>query len=177
DLRLNPQKGKSAAERLRKITQAELQGMLTENADEPYAEVISKEIVSTIKKGTVISTTTKLRQIIEGALGFIPADRRQEAIKKSCQRTFQALRIDVNREFEVLYEFLEKLPHILAPGGRVAILTFHSGEDRLVKKSFKNLFREGVYMEIAKEVIRPSGEECNRNPRARSAKMRWAIKA
>ncbi|MEG2198906.1 MAG: 16S rRNA (cytosine(1402)-N(4))-methyltransferase RsmH [Anaerovorax sp.] len=169
DLRLNPQKGKSAAERLRKITQAELQGMLTENADEPYAEVISKEIVSTIKKGTVISTTTKLRQIIEGALGFIPADRRQEAIKKSCQRTFQALRIDVNREFEVLYEFLEKLPHILAPGGRVAILTFHSGEDRLVKKSFKNLFREGVYMEIAKEVIRPSG--------ARSAKMRWAIKA
>ena len=87
------------------------------------------------------------------------------------------MRIDVNDEFEVLYEFLEKLPNILAKGGRVAVLTFHSGEDRLVKKSFKSLLREGIYSEIATEIIRPSMKECNINSRARSTKMRWAIKA
>ena len=97
-------------------------------------------------------------------------------IKKTCQRTFQALRIDVNSEFEVLEEFLEKLPHILAPGGRVAILTFHSGEDRLVKKIWKRQQKEGLWSEVAKNVIRPSKEECHRNGRARSTKMRWAIK-
>lgn len=177
DLRLDPQKGISAAERLKSITQEELEGMLMENADEPYAEAISKAIVSAIEKGTDISTTTQLKQLVEAALKFIPAAERTEAIKKSCQRTFQALRVDVNSEFEVLYTFLEKLPDVLAKGGRVAILTFHSGEDRLVKKSFKSLQRDGVYSEIANEVIRPSVEECNMNSRARSTKMRWAIKA
>ena len=177
-MRLNPQEGISAAERLRTMTQDELEGMLIENSDEPYAEAISKAIVSEIKKGSDISTTTKLQQIVGAALKFIPAAEQKEAIKKSCQRTFQALRIDVNSEFEVLYAFLEKLPNVLAKGGRVAILTFlTSGEDRLVKKSFKSLFREGVYSEIATDVIRPSAEECNMNSRARSAKMRWAIKA
>lgn len=83
----------------------------------------------------------------------------------------------MNSEFEVLYEFMEKLPDILKPGGRVAILTFHSGEDRIVKKAFKELKRAGIYSEIANDVIRPSAEECNINSRARSTKMRWAIKA
>ena len=101
----------------------------------------------------------------------------EDEIKKSCQRTFQALRIDINHEFEVLDEFLEKLPDALSSGGRVAILTFHSGEDRRVKKSFKYYLREGVYREIADEPIRPSAEECHANSRARSAKLRWAIKA
>lgn len=87
------------------------------------------------------------------------------------------MRIDVNEEFEVLYEFLEKLPDTLASGGRVAILSFHSGEDCIVKKSFKHLLREGVYKEIAPEIIRPSAEECFKNSRAKSTKMRWAIKA
>ena len=177
DLRLNPEKGVSAAERLRNISQLELQGMLIENSDEPYAEEISRAIISKIKHGTDVSTTTKLRQIIEETLSFIPVNERKEAVKKSCQRTFQALRIDVNNEYEVLYRFLEKLPDVLSKGGRVAILTFHSGEDRLVKKSFKRLLNEGVYSEISDEVIRPSAEECNRTPRARSTKMRWAIKA
>lgn len=71
---------------------------------------------------------------------------------------------------------MEKLPDVLAPGGRVAILTFHSGEDRLVKKSFKRFKREGLYADVAKDVIRPSAEECVRNSRARSTKMRWAVK-
>lgn len=177
DLRLNPEKGISAAERLKTISQDELEGMLLENADEPNSKTIARAIVSKIKKGTDISTTTELQQIIKDALKFIPEKNRNDEIKKACQRCFQALRIDVNSEFEVLYEFLEKLPSVLAEGGRVAILSFHSGEDRLVKKSFQHSFREGVYREVAPNVIRPSAEECNSNPRARSAKLRWAIKA
>lgn len=177
DLRLNPEKGISAAERLRTIHREELEGMLLENADEPYATEISRAITSAVRKGMEVDTTSKLRQIIENTLSFIPEKERKEAVKKSCQRTFQALRIDVNSEFEVLYQFMEKLPHILNEGGRVAILTFHSGEDRIVKKCFKQLYREGVYSEIANEVIRPSAEECSKNSRARSTKMRWAVKA
>ena len=65
----------------------------------------------------------------------------------------------------------------MAPGGRIAILTFHSGEDRLVKKAFQTYYKEGIFQDIAKEVIRPSAEECRANGRARSTKMRWAIKA
>ncbi len=177
DLRLNPEKGITAAERLQTIEEEELRGMLLENADEPYAEEIARAVVQEIRRGNPIDTTTRLRQVIEKALSRVPAADRKEAVKKSCQRTFQALRIDVNSEFEVLYSFLEKLPDALAPGGRVAVLTFHSGEDRLVKKSFKRLKKEGVYSEIADEVIRPSAEECLRNGRARSTKMRWAVKA
>lgn len=177
DLRLDPNKGESAAERLKTITQDELQGMLIENSDEPHAEAISHAIIAEISKGRDIATTTRLEQIIKDALSFIPEKNRKEEVKKSCQRCFQALRIDVNNEFEVLYEFLEKLPHVLAPGGRVAILSFHSGEDRMVKKSFQRLFREGIYREVAPDPIRPSSEECHSNSRARSAKLRWAIKA
>ena len=177
DLRLDPLKGLSAAERLKTISQDELEGMLIENADEPNAAVIARAIVSEIKKGTDISTTTQLQQIIINALKFTSGKNHSDELKKTCQRCFQALRIDVNSEFEVLYEFLEKLPSVLANGGRVAILSFHSGEDRLVKKSFQYFYREGIYSEIAPNVIRPSAEECNTNPRARSAKLRWAIKA
>ncbi len=177
DLRLNPQKGISAAERLKTMSQEEMEGMFIENSDEPNAEVIAQAIVSAIRQGREISSTTSLRQVITDALNSIPQKTSKEEIKKSCQRCFQALRIDVNSELDVLYEFLEKLPDVLAPGGRVAILSFHSGEDRLVKKSFKHFFREGIYSEIAPTPIRPSGEECNTNSRARSAKLRWAIKA
>ncbi len=177
DLRLNPKKGISAAERLKEMSQEEIEGMLIENADEPYAQEISKEIVAEIKKKKAITTTSHLQRVIENALHFIPENERKEKIKKSCQRSFQAIRIDVNEEFEVLYEFLEKLPDALAPGGRVAILSFHSGEDRLVKKSFKRFYREGVYDEIASDIIRPSARECFENSRAKSTKMRWAIKA
>lgn len=176
DLRLDPTKGISAAERLGDISLDELEGMLIENSDEPYAFEIAKAIVES-RRREKIETTTGLREIIEKALVFLPAKERKEEVKKCCARTFQALRIDVNSEFEVLYEFLEKLPDALAKNGRVAILTFHSGEDRLVKKSFKALKKAGVYSDVAEEVIRPSREECNINPRAKSTKMRWAIKS
>ncbi len=179
DLRLNPERGISASERLKTISQDELEGMLFENSDEPYAVEISRVIVNEIKRGNEIDTTTRLREVIEKVLERekMSESDRKEAVKKTCQRTFQALRIDVNSEFEVLYKFLEKLPDVMAPGGRVAILTFHSGEDRIVKKVFKQLKKQGIFEEIATDVIRPSAEECNINSRARSTKMRWAIKA
>jgi len=177
DLRLNPNKGISAAKRLRNISQSELEGMLIENADEPYAKEIAREIIIEVRRGNFISKTTQLQEIIKRALKFIPEKERNEAIKKSCQRSFQALRIDVNEEFEMLYSFLEKLPDVLAPNGKVAILSFHSGEDRLVKKSFKYFKKEGIYSDIARDIIRPSADECNRNARAKSTKMRWAIRA
>ncbi len=177
DLRMDPSKGISAADRLKTMSQKELEGMLIENSDEPYADLISKAIIIELHKGTKIQTTISLQKIIADALQFITFDNRDLTIKKTCQRCFQALRIDVNKEYQSLYDFLEKLPDILAPSGRVAILSFHSGEDRLVKKSFKRLLHEGVYKEISSEIIRPSKEECLMNNRARSAKMRWAIKA
>ena len=176
DLRLNPTKGISAAQRLKSISYEELVGMLVENSDEPYADRIAKEIISERRKKPV-DTTTRLREIVEKALVFVPEKERKDVVKKTCARVFQALRIDINNEFEVLYDFLSKLPNALRPGGRVAVLTFHSGEDKLVKKLFKEHYSEGLYSDYAKDVIRPSAEECVRNPRAHSTKLRWAIKS
>ena len=177
DLRLDPTSGTSAAQRLRELDEDELVGLLVENSDEPYAQCIASEIMRTFARGESVDTTRQLYDAIARALSFLPKNEQKDMIKKSCQRCFQALRIDVNSEFEVLYAFLEKLPTVLKPGGRVAILTFHSGEDRLVKKAFKQGVRDGVYREAARDVIRPSAEECYQNPRAHSTKMRWAIKA
>jgi len=177
DLRLNPSKGKSAASLLRTISQEKLEALLIENSDEPFSGPIAKAVITSLSGGAAIETTTQLKNIIANALEFRPLSTRKEDIKKSCQRCFQALRIAVNDEFQVLDQFLEKLPYALAPGGRVAVLSFHSGEDRRVKKSFQYLYRAGIYSEIAPGPIRPSTEECFSNPRARSAKLRWAIKA
>ncbi len=176
DLRLDPEHGTSAAERLHEISREEFCGMLIENADEPYASEIATKVYERMKKGDPMDTTTALRQAVEAALERVPVDERAESVKKSCARTFQALRIDVNSELEVLYDFLEKLPDVLNPGGRVAILTFHSGEDRLVKQSFKALYKAGVYKEISQDVTRPSPEEQRLNPRSKSTKLRWAVK-
>ena len=169
--------GISAAERLDTIGREELAGMLYENSDEPYCEELAKAITDEIRRGHRVDTTTKLREIIEKTLDFLPEKEKKETVKKTCQRVFQALRIDVNQEFEVLYEFMEKLPGALKPGGRAAILTFHSGEDKLVKAALKEGYRAGIYEEYSKDVVRPSAEECVRNPRARSTKMRWAVRA
>ena len=177
DLRLDPTSGVTAAERLQELSEDELAAMLVENSDEPYADRIAKAIIKVYERGERIETTRQLYAVIEGALAFLPKKEQKEAVKKSCQRTFQALRIAVNSEFEVLYSFLEKLPTVLKSGGRGAGLTFHSGEDRLVKKAFRQYYKEGVYSDICEDVVRPSAEECFRNPRARSTKMRWAIRA
>ena len=177
DLRLNPQKGIPASQRLQELSRDQLEQLFIENSDEPYAKEIAKNIDSFLKSGHPIQTTTDLYKIIEKSLSFISINERKEAVKKSAARVFQALRIDVNNEFDVLIEFMEKLPSILKPGGRVAILTFHSGEDRIVKKAFKEIKNLGIYSDIARNVIRPSKEECHINSRSKSTKMRWAIKA
>lgn len=192
DLRLDPEHGESAAERLANITKEEFMGMLIDNSDEPFAEEIARVVFGRMRKGNAIDTTTALREAIEEAINQVPEKKLQAVIqenqsstkptradiaKKSCARVFQALRIDVNSEFEVLYRFLDKLPGILKPGGRVAILTFHSGEDRLVKQSFKQGKKDGIYSEVLEDVIRPSAQECQRNPRAKSTKLRWAVRS
>lgn len=177
DLRLNPNTGRSAAHLLKIISKVELEQLLNDNADEVHAHPIAEAIKFKLAKGVPIDTTTQLREVINDALAYIPEAERKEEVKKSCQRCFQALRIEVNDEFGVLDTFLEKLPEVLAPGARVAILSFHSGEDRRVKKAFQYFLREGIYSEIAADPIRPTAEETNSNPRARSAKLRWAIKS
>ena len=177
DLRLNPQNGEPASERLQKMNREEIEGMLIDNSDEPYAAEIARAIAGKLRKGQKIDTTTKLAELIGETLAFLPEKERKEAVKKSCARVFQALRIDVNSEFEVLEAFLTKLPSCMAPGGRIAILTFHSGEDRLVKRALKEGKKAGIYSEVAEDVIRPSSEECAKNPRAKSTKMRWAVLA
>lgn len=175
DLRMNNQVGIPASERLKQLSRQEIEEMLIVNSDEPYAEEIARNIMKWYYMGKPCETTTALRECIAEALSFLPKKEQKDIIKKSCQRTFQAIRIDINSELEVLEEFLSKLPDVMAPGGRVAILTFHSGEDRLVKKSFKELGKLGVYSKVARDVIRPSAEECIRNSRSKCTKMRWAV--
>ncbi len=183
DLRFNPQKGESASRRLAGMSRDDIEDMLRENSDEPYAGEIADAIHKVYWRRQSIETTGQLRAVVEEALegtkslAKLPKKDLDELKKKSLARVFQALRIDVNQELEVLEEFLDKLPSALKSGGRAAILTFHSGEDRLVKKSFKSLEKAGVYREAARDVIRPSREEYFRNPRAHSTKMRWAVKA
>lgn len=183
DLRFDPEKGESAASRLASLSRDEIEGMLIDNSDEPYAADIARAIAKAKKTGAAPQTTGELRGIVMQAVRTsslskgLSGDELKETQKKSCMRVFQALRIDVNSEFEVLYEFLDKLPHILSPGGKAAILTFHSGEDRLVKKSLRYFQKEGMYSEVTESCIRPSKEECFRNPRAHSTKLRWAVRA
>lgn len=177
DLRLNPEQGVSGAERLLELNKKDIEWMLKENSDEPFAEQIAANVMKWRYMGKPVQITTQFRDCIAEALSFLPKSEQKETVKKSCQRCFQALRIDVNSEFEVLFAFLSKLPDVLNPNGRVAVLTFHSGEDRLVKKAFQAMQRTGVYSEVARDVIRPTSEECFRNSRAKSTKMRWAIRS
>jgi 16S rRNA (cytosine1402-N4)-methyltransferase len=182
DLRFNPEKGESAAQRLLSLDTDELTGLFIDNSDEPFAQEIAEAIDTARRKKERLETTTALRELITKTLlenTYLKKSSKQEqteAVKKSCARVFQALRIDVNSEFEVLVSFMDKLPSVLCEGGRAAILTFHSGEDRIVKKEFKRNQKNGLYTEVSRDVIRPSKEECFRNPRAHSTKLRWAIR-
>jgi len=159
DLRMNPERGRPAAVLLARLDAAALAALLVENADEPNADRIARAILQ-----APVSTTTELAAVVRSAGGDDDAVR----------RVFQALRIAVNDEFGALDEFLRNLPLCLKAGGRAAVLTFHSGEDRRVKKAFQSGEREGVYSEVAHEIVRPSTEELRANPRSRSAKLRWA---
>jgi 16S rRNA (cytosine1402-N4)-methyltransferase len=168
DMRMNPRRGQPASAFLQKIRPDALATLLMENADEPHADTLSPALA-----GKFFATTTALAAAVRAVLPRL----NKEGCDLSIRRVFQALRIAVNDEFSALDAFLRNLPSCLNPGGRAAILTFHSGEDRRVKKSFEAGLRDGSYAEIAPEVIRPTAEERNSNPRSAPAKLRWARRA
>jgi 16S rRNA (cytosine1402-N4)-methyltransferase len=165
DMRMNPGRGQSAASLLQRIKAEPLAELLRENSDEPYAAMLAPLLAE-----KSFATTRALAQAIRGALPRLNKDEGDLTVR----RVFQALRIAVNDEFSALETFLRLLPSCLNPGGRAAILTFHSGEDRRVKKAFAAAYRDGVYSEIAPEVVRPTSAERNANPRSGPAKLRWA---
>jgi 16S rRNA (cytosine1402-N4)-methyltransferase len=166
DMRMNPQRGLPASALIERIRVDALAELLVENSDEPHAATVAPVVA-----GKSFATTTALSAAVRAAL---PSRIKPEDAELSVRRVFQALRIAVNDEFAALDAFLRNLPSCLNGGGRVAILTFHSGEDRRVKKAFAAGLRDGFYSEIAQEVIRPSPAERNANPRSASAKLRWA---
>jgi 16S rRNA (cytosine1402-N4)-methyltransferase len=172
DMRMNPQRGEPAARLVARSSQAELARLLEENADEPYAELIAS-----LLKQRALETTHAVDRVLRGGLTAALPRLAKTEVKMSIRRTFQALRIAVNGEFTALDALLRSLPQCLAPGGRVAMLTFHSGEDRRVKKAFQAGYRAGIYAAIADEVIRSAKEETFANRRASSAKLRWAERA
>ena len=177
DLRMDPGVGQSASELLLCVTRQQLRELLVDNADEPHAERLAAAL-----QGQWIETTLQLADRVRAALApafkrSVPDDERQAEVKKALQRTFQALRIAVNNELDALDALLRDLPACLKPGGRVAILSFHSGEDRRVKKAFQTGERDGTYARVAPDPLRPSFEERRANPRASSAKLRWAVRA
>ena len=165
DMRMNPAKGMSASTWLERIAPEAFAEILRENSDEPHAQILASQLA-----GRSFSTTLELAHAIRAAL----AGRPEVELKKTITRVFQAVRIEVNEEFAALESLLRALPFCLQPGGRLAILTFHSGEDRRVKKAFQAARREGIFSEVARDVIRASSAECRANPRASSAKLRWA---
>jgi 16S rRNA (cytosine1402-N4)-methyltransferase len=165
DMRMNPQRGQPASALLAKISSDSLATLLVEYADEPHAATLAPVLA-----GKTFTTTKSLAAAIRAVL---PRLNREDG-DLSIRRIFQTLRIAVNDEFSALDTFLRNLPACLNPGGRVAILTFHSGEDRRVKKAFETGLHNGVYADIARDVLRPSPEERNTNPRSAPAKLRWA---
>ena len=176
DLRLNPGKPPSAAEWLSRVSMPDLESALVENADEPNAPLLARAILEA-GNSQPITRTGRLSQVLREALRTANRSGGRDAENACIRRVFQALRIAVNDEFGVLDSLLRALPFCLKPGGRAAILTFHSGEDRRVKKAFQEGLRSGLYSAIADEVIRPGAEELRSNPRSAPAKLRWARRA
>ena len=165
DMRMNPTRGPSASALLQKFSAEKLAALLHENADEPRAVEIARALA-----GKTFSTTAQLTRAVRDLFPNLNLDDRDLTVR----RVFQALRISVNDEFSALDTFLRQLPDCLKSNGRAAILTFHSGEDRRVKKAFASGLASGLYTAISQEIVRPSAEECRANPRASSAKLRWA---
>lgn len=171
DMRMNPARGLSAAQWLERADEARLVRALQDDSDEPHAERIARALVAA--RGT-LRTTLGLAHAIRNAL---PPRLEAEDAERSVRRVFQALRIEVNDEFGVLDSLLRQIPGALRPGGRVALLTFHSGEDRRVKRAFEHGLAVGQFEELSADVVRPSPAERRANPRSGPAKLRWARRA
>jgi 16S rRNA (cytosine1402-N4)-methyltransferase len=171
DLRLNPLLGAPASALLQSLTEKELAALLTNNADEVHAERIAH---AAKKCNSPIVTTRQLADVICAALKDFSDEKK---LKRTLARTFMALRIAVNHEFAALDRFLNVLPSCMKPDARVAVLTFHSGEDRRVEQAFQKFLGSGIFSSIAPEAIRPSPEEQRSNTRAAPARLRWAIRA
>lgn len=172
DMRMNPARGEPASKFLEHVSEENLTRLLEENSDEPHALLIARTL-----RQQPITTTSALCSIIRKAFAGSKTFIAQGEVETSIRRTFQALRIAVNDEFSALDTLLRQLPQCLKSGGRVAVLTFHSGEDRRVKKAFQSGHRDGTYSNIAADVVRASAAELRDNPRASSAKLRWAVRA
>lgn len=170
DLRMNPTQGISAAELLTRLSVQKLAELLHENSDELRNEVIAKALIAR-KPKTTVQLVEVLREVMSGFSKKVRLEEGDAPIR----RAFQSLRIAVNDEFNVLDNFLKDIPSMLNKGGRAAILSFHSGEDRRVKKSFQFYKRNGTYNQVAEEFIRPGPEEQRSNSRSTSAKLRWAF--
>ena len=178
DMRMDPTRGRTAAELLNTLSVEELTACFRDLGDEPQAEKIAEAIFSS-RQTKPLERTTQLRELIETAapvqllLGpLAPPERKQKLAPLT--RVFQALRILVNRELANLQQLLRVLPQLLKPDGTAVIISFHSGEDRLIKAAFRDGLRSGVYEAVAADAIRPAFEERGANPRSRSAKLRWA---
>ena len=171
DMRMNPQRGLSASALIAKSKPAEIAEWLHENSDEPNAEIIAQRI-SAAKPQTTKALAEVIRASVFGGTRRITP----EEIEATVRRAFQAIRIAVNDEFGALDTWLRNLPGCLKSGGRVAVLTFHSGEDRRVKQAFKAGLQSGEFASISDEVIRATPEEQRANPRSSPAKLRWAVK-
>jgi 16S rRNA (cytosine1402-N4)-methyltransferase len=181
DMRMDRSRGRTAAQLLAAISEADLRQALHDLGDEPEAERVARAIVRA-RQATPIDRTADLARIIRAATEG-EAERPWRLHPRPGQwnlhpaaRTFQALRILVNRELANLEQLLRVLPAILKPGGRAAIISFHSGEDRLVKAALREGVQAGAYGGISPEPVRAAFAERTANPRARSAKLRWAVR-
>jgi 16S rRNA (cytosine1402-N4)-methyltransferase len=183
DMRMDPTRGRTAAELLNNLPADDLAAAFRELGDEPEADKIAVAIVQRRATKPLDRTRELMELVMEAAPVRVnphpmkgePTPRQQQI--RPTARVFQALRILVNRELANLQELLRVLPWCLRPGGRAAVISFHSGEDRLVKAAFKEGQRAGTYDRISEEPVRPSFGERTDNPRARSAKLRWAVRA
>ena len=171
DMRMDPTRGKPAWALLEQMSQQEIAETLLELGDETDAMKIARLIVQK-RREQEIRTTRQLMEIVCEARDFT-IQRAFGAKLHPAARTFQALRILVNREMGNLENLLRVAPDCLKPGGVVAIISFHSGEDRRVKGALREGWQNGVYAEIAEEAVVACELEVQANPRSRSAKLRW----
>lgn len=175
DMRMDPRRRRTAADLLMSLSEDELSRALWELADEPDHESIAQRIVSR-RQVSPIATAGELKELIFAVLGTGENIWKKQAAYDAhpAMRTFQALRILVNDELAAIRQLLRLAPQCLRDGGRIGVISFHSGEDRLVKKAFRDGCRQGIYEACNRRVIRAGGREVHDNPRSRSAKFRWA---